>query len=482
MKVAFVALFLSLFVLSAASAQNWQTVYQTQFSSDPAWTTNSATYYHWDETTGTYYADQFHVNYGGYYTYHDAGYDGGSLVLEWDVKILECHWAHTTSFGLRKHLDIDLPDYARLLIEGCNRTTLAWETVGNWGNAVDMSTQWEIDTWYHIAMEYNKNTNTLTADVSLRETGESFISLSCTVVGAFDDNMKLIGASDFRPNGTFASTCCHAVSVLDNVTYALDLEIMPVNLDIKPGSCPNPLNVKAPKHERGNDLDGLGVAAKDNNQQARMPKPVLPAVIHGTADFDATDIDPTTVMLEGVPVLRWNIEDVSTPVGEDAAECECTNAGPDGYPDLTFKFDRGLVVDALGEVYDGDLIPLTITGELFDGTPIEGTDCVIILNGDDPPDEFAFSDKEPQEPALIGNYPNPFNPTTQISFSLPEAADVRLEIYNITGQKVATLTAGRLEAGHHSIEWDGSDVASGVYLYRLEAGDFVDTKKMVLLK
>jgi len=83
---------------------------------------------------------------------------------------------------------------------------------------------------------------------------------------------------------------------------------------------------------------------------------------------------------------------------------------------------------------------------------------------------------------LSQNYPNPFNPATAISFSLPEACDVRLEIYNITGQKVATLIAGRRQAGHHTIEWDGSSFASGVYLYRLEAGNFAETKKMLLLK
>jgi len=84
--------------------------------------------------------------------------------------------------------------------------------------------------------------------------------------------------------------------------------------------------------------------------------------------------------------------------------------------------------------------------------------------------------------ALSQNYPNPFNPTTQISLSLPEAADVRLEIYNITGQKVTTLVAGRLEAGQHTIEWNASDVASGIYLYRLTTPEYVETKKMLLLK
>ncbi|GEM_PF-1484682 len=84
--------------------------------------------------------------------------------------------------------------------------------------------------------------------------------------------------------------------------------------------------------------------------------------------------------------------------------------------------------------------------------------------------------------ALHQNYPNPFNPVTQISFALPYAASVRLEVYNIMGQKVTTLLDETLQAGEHSAMWDGSTVASGVYFYRLDAGEFSETRKMMLLK
>jgi len=88
----------------------------------------------------------------------------------------------------------------------------------------------------------------------------------------------------------------------------------------------------------------------------------------------------------------------------------------------------------------------------------------------------------PTEFSLGQNYPNPFNPITDISFSLPVASHVKLEIFNVMGQKVATVVDRHLEAGNHSVTWDGSQGASGVYLYRLTAGDFVESKKMVLLK
>jgi|GEM_PF-2036609 len=83
---------------------------------------------------------------------------------------------------------------------------------------------------------------------------------------------------------------------------------------------------------------------------------------------------------------------------------------------------------------------------------------------------------------LSQNYPNPFNPVTQLRYGLPRATTVRLEIFNVLGQKIATLVDGPVEAGYHVAVWDAGDVASGIYFYRLVAGDFTETKKMLLLK
>jgi hypothetical protein len=88
----------------------------------------------------------------------------------------------------------------------------------------------------------------------------------------------------------------------------------------------------------------------------------------------------------------------------------------------------------------------------------------------------------PTEFALSQNYPNPFNPSTEISFSLPNASDVKLEVYNVMGQKVAVVVDEYLQAGEHTALWDAGSFSSGVYFYRLEAGEFVETRKMVLLK
>ena len=94
----------------------------------------------------------------------------------------------------------------------------------------------------------------------------------------------------------------------------------------------------------------------------------------------------------------------------------------------------------------------------------------------------------PEEFQLNQNYPNPFNPTTTISFALPESVDaVRLEIYDVTGTLVRTLATGAHDAGYHDVTWDGRDaggqpVASGVYLYRLQAGAYQVTKAMMMAK
>jgi hypothetical protein len=128
-----------------------------------------------------------------------------------------------------------------------------------------------------------------------------------------------------------------------------------VAVDIKPGSCPNPVNVKS--------------------------SGVLPVAILGSADYDITTIDPTSIRLAGVEPLRSSYEDVATPVS-DVNDCNCTTEGPDGFLDLALKFETQRIVEAIGDVNDGDVLTLELTGVLFDPIlferPIEGADCILI--------------------------------------------------------------------------------------------------------
>ena len=84
--------------------------------------------------------------------------------------------------------------------------------------------------------------------------------------------------------------------------------------------------------------------------------------------------------------------------------------------------------------------------------------------------------------SLESNYPNPFNPTTTIVFTLPEPERVKLTVFDLQGNPVATLVNGRTEAGRHSAIFDGTGFPSGVYFYRLQAGSFTETRQLVLLK
>ncbi|MHC4690272.1 MAG: integrin alpha [Planctomycetota bacterium] len=122
-----------------------------------------------------------------------------------------------------------------------------------------------------------------------------------------------------------------------------------VNIDIRPGSCPNPLNVKS--------------------------KGKLPMAILGSEYLDVYDVDPASVRFEGVEAVRSSYEDVATPV-TDINDCNCTTEGPDGYLDLVLKFQTEDVVDAIGEVNDVNEFILQLDGLLYDNTIIEGYDCV----------------------------------------------------------------------------------------------------------
>ena len=88
----------------------------------------------------------------------------------------------------------------------------------------------------------------------------------------------------------------------------------------------------------------------------------------------------------------------------------------------------------------------------------------------------------PSDYSLKQNYPNPFNPSTIISYQLPVANDVRLDVFDMLGRRVATLVNSRMDAGTHEVQFDAANLASGVYMYRLQAGSFTQTKRLTLIK
>ena len=183
-------------------------------------------------------------------------------------------------------------------------------------------------------------------DVGTLAPGEQFIK---TIIFAVDDDLSAL-----------QQTMDGAMALVDPIECQLPL--VPVYVDIKPSSCPNPLNLKS--------------------------KGVLPVAVLSTEEFDVTTIDPMTILLsreeveEGVAPIRSDYEDVATPF--EGELCDCHDLNGDGYADLTLKFKTQELVETLGlgEVA-GDEIPLTLTGNLREsegGTAIKGADCILVLD------------------------------------------------------------------------------------------------------
>ncbi len=131
---------------------------------------------------------------------------------------------------------------------------------------------------------------------------------------------------------------------------------------------------------------------------------------------------------------------------------------------------------------------LTLTAGVFDNTiPFTlGPGGSIVLAGGSLKISSSVNSPEetsiPQSFYVNQNYPNPFNPSTIISYGIPKNGFVSVKVYNLLGQEIATLFAGYLNAGVHSLTFDASNLSSGVYLYRIQAGNVVETKRMVVMK
>jgi flagellar hook assembly protein FlgD len=118
---------------------------------------------------------------------------------------------------------------------------------------------------------------------------------------------------------------------------------------------------------------------------------------------------------------------------------------------------------------------------------LEDSKATIGLPKQQASDPVATSVAAPHQFALAQNYPNPFNPETEIRYQLPENCQVSLVIYNLLGQQIRMLVENQQPAGFHAVRWDGKDehghnLASGIYTYRLEAGSYVASKKLALVR
>lgn len=205
-------------------------------------------------------------------------------------------------------------------------------------------------------------------------------------------------------------------------------------------------------------------------------------LVQTTVDQNRVVIASTTDQSIGAAYLIYRVApglEVGQPqktAATNAMSVSCTQQG-DQVHILIYDFGRDRVAPGAHDLLE---LPLNRNGQ-FELVSADFAD----YNGQ----ALRVTDRSglPTEFSLSQNYPNPFNPTTRIDFFLPQPEHVELVVFNVTGQQVRKLADQREAAGPHSIFWDsrndaGEGVASGVYFYRLRAGDFTSSKRMVLLK
>lgn len=207
------------------------------------------------------------------------------------------------------------------------------------------------------------------------------------------------------------------------------------------------------------DTEVVTITVQEVGNQGPILDPIGPQTTQEGVNLNfavsATDPDGT------IPFLGTSI----LPVGATFADNGDGTGLFDWTPDLTQGGTYSITFYATdGMLADFEVVPITVNE----------SDVTYSSSGS--------QDNLPDSYSLDQNYPNPFNPTTRIGFAMPEAANVRVEIFNLLGQKVETLLDSRMEAGHHFVDWNASRLSSGVYFYILQAGDFSDMKKMLLLK
>ncbi len=241
----------------------------------------------------------------------------------------------------------------------------------------------------------------------------------------------------------------------------------------------------------GKDISFMLKAYDMAQESALWQKFVELTVLHGATDAPAVDVlvNGTLPLVEN---LAYGHFTDYLRVQPDLYRLDITPAGMPETVVASFNADlSGLAGGAAVVFASGFLSPADNSDGfafgLFAALP---TGVVVPLPASNMPKQTTSIDEnvaQPSEFSLEQNYPNPFNPTTSISFAIPERTDVRVVVYDMQGREIATLIDGEKAAGSYAVSWNGLDsngmnVASGMYLYRLETNNFQQTRKMMMIK
>ena len=225
-----------------------------------------------------------------------------------------------------------------------------------------------------------------------------------------------------------------------------------VGMDIRPGEWPNAFDSTL--------WDTTSVSDRKGG--------ALPVAILGSATVDISEIDPTSCRLEGVPPLTVGVMD-----------CACGDAGSDGFDDLFLQFLSRDVAAAIPGGSPGDTLTLILTGLYNDGMPFSTTDRVVVIAVDG-----GSPSPRPDTPTVVLGLPtpNPFNPVTQIPYSVSVAQHVRLTVYDVAGRLLETLVDEVKRPGDYVIEWNAAGLSSGVYFHRLQTASGTVVRRATLIK
>jgi hypothetical protein len=186
-----------------------------------------------------------------------------------------------------------------------------------------------------------------------------------------------------------------------------------------------------------------------------------------------------------------NVTNTQTPSGAAAGQClselyptMCEDVDGECHILYVMDHDAGAVVQSEGTWTLNEVIYHSVPVDLIPATPTVPQNVPFHVSQGFPPAQVPGGGRydQPDKFALGQNYPNPFNPATNITFTLDVVSDVALKVYNLQGREVATVVSGTFGTGQHTVNFDGTNLASGVYIYTLKAGDRSLTSKMLLMK
>jgi hypothetical protein len=238
------------------------------------------------------------------------------------------------------------------------------------------------------------------------------------------------------------------------------MPMVEIAIDIKPRSCPNPVNPRR--------------------------NGVMSVAVLGSEDLDVTTIDPSTILLGGAAPVRHSYEDL---VGPPDEVCGCPDASPDGYLDLILKFDNQEFYDGLDDPEDGDEISVELEAVLPDGTVLTGSDCVIVRAAGNvsggPPEPNQNRGGKSAAAGVSGElrvFSGPVGAAArEIRFVLPEGGTAVLRVVDVAGRQRAVWGPAPWAAGEHGVAFDAAGLSAGIYFARIETAFGAATTKLVVL-